>query len=267
MSNRLFRVVLLAALALTACATPRESGSEVAVNTPGSLIVVAPLNLAIRAPEEITGRSEPVWLELLSYFQAFDHHVMVIEPGSARQLLVEAMLDLDTADPERALQTTRSRFARALAKHREYDLLVIPSLVLRPGRLYGQYAVWDGVQRIVPNAAEAIPYDLASDVHPPGSITVLGLRGKIAAVSLHVSVLSPDGTLVYEGMGGLDVIQEAHRENPWEGRWVFAMREDLFSEPLHLREGIEQAFEHPSPETARGPQGMKKELHLYTSEE
>ena len=267
MAVRLFHVFLIATLALTACATSREPSAVVSVNDPGSRIVVAPLNLAIRAPAEISGKSEPVWRELLSYFQTLDRQVAVIHPSSAEQLLLEAMLDLDVSDPDSALRIARSRFARALAEHREYDLLVVPSLVLRPGRLHGQYAIWDGVQRVVPNGADVIRNDLGGVVHPPGAITVLGLRGTIAAISLHVSVLRPDGTHVYEGLGGLDLIQEAHRDDPWEGRWTFETRAEPFTAPAHLREGIECAFERPHLATARSRGGMKKELHLSTDEE
>jgi hypothetical protein len=266
MAARFLHVFLIGTLALTACATSREPSAEVGVNAPGSRIVVAPLNLAIRTPEEISGKSEPVWRELLSYFQTLDRQVTVIESGSADQLLLEAMLDLDVSDPDSALRIARSRFARALAEHRDYDLLIVPSLVLRPGRLRGRYAIWDGVQRAVPNGAEVASNEIGSLAYPPGSITVLGLRGTIAAISLHVSVLHPDGTHVYEGLGGLDLIQEARRENPWEGRWTFETRMEPFTELGHLREGIECAFERPSVATARSRGGMTKQLHLSTDE-
>ena len=267
MAVRLLHVFLLATLVLAACATSREPSAESGVNAPGSRIVVAPLNLAIRAPEEINGKGERVWHELLSYFQTLDRQVIVVGPDSADRLLLEAMLDLDLSDPDSAFRIAYSRFAQALAEHRDYDLLVVPSLVLRPGRLHGRYATWDGVRRSVRNGAGVIPTDLSSIVHPPGAITVLGLRGTIAAISLHVSVLRPDGTHVYEGLGGLDLIQEAHRDNPWEGRWTFNTRSEPFAEPGHLREGIERAFDRPHLATASSRRGMTKKLDLSTSEE
>jgi hypothetical protein len=251
MAVGLSHVFLIATLALTACATSRGPSAEVGVNAPASRIVVAPLNLTIRAPAEIGGKGEPVWRELLRYFQTLDRQVAVFRPSSAERLWLEATLDLDVSDRGRALRIACSRFAQALAEHRDYDFLVVPSLVLRPGRLRGRYAIWDGVQRVVPNGADVIPTDLSDVIHPAGTVTVLGLRGKIAAVSLHVSVLRPDGAHVYEGLGGLDVIQEAHRDDPWEARWTFDMRADPFGEPEHLREGIERALERPLLATAR----------------
>jgi hypothetical protein len=251
MAVRLPHLFLIATLALTACATSGEPSAEVGASASASRIVVAPLNLAVRAPVEIDGKGEPVWRELLRYFQALDRKVAVFQPSSAERLWLGATLDLDVSDRNRALRTARSRFARALAEHRDYDLLVVPSLVLRSGRLHGRYATWDGVQRVVPNGADVIPINLSDVARPSGTVTVLGLRGKIAAVSLHVSVLRPDGTHVYEGLGGLDVIQEAHRDDPREGRWTFDMRADPFGKPENLREGIELAFERPLLATAR----------------
>jgi hypothetical protein len=248
---RLSHVFLIAALALTACATSREPSAELSADAPANRIVVAPLNLAIRAPAENGAEGEPVWRELLRYFQALDRQVAVLRPSSAEWLWREATLDLDVSDRDRAWRTACSRFAQALAEHWDYDLLVLPSLVLRPAQLRGRYAVWDGVERVVPNGADVIPLDLSDFVHPVGSVTVLGLRGKIAAVSLHASVLRPDGRHVFEGLGGLDVIQEFHRDDPWEGRWTFGARAEPFAEPEHLREGIERAFERTLLATAR----------------
>jgi hypothetical protein len=71
---------------------------------------------------------------------------------------------------------------------------------------------------------------------------VLGLNGKVGAVSLHVWVFRPDGSLAYEGVGGLDLIQEARRDERG-GRPSFVLREDPFSDRDHLREGVARAFE------------------------
>ena len=101
MAVRLLHILLIATLALTACATSREPGGEAGVNAPGSRIVVAPLNLAIRAPEEIDCKGERVWRELLSYFQTLDRQVAVLRPSSAERLLLEAMLDLGRGPPQR----------------------------------------------------------------------------------------------------------------------------------------------------------------------
>jgi hypothetical protein len=243
MTARLTRLLAFAALALAACAAPSGPSASDALVTRISRITVAPLNLAVRAPAALAGKGEPVWHELLLHFQTRDKQVAVLSPQSAEWLWVEATLDLDASDRRRALRAARSRFARGLAEHRAYDLLVVPSLVLRPARMHGAYASWDGVQRVVPKDSVATDPGIEDVFHPPGSAWVGGLQGKVAAASLHVAVLRPDGTPVHEGFGGLDVVQEVHRDDPWGGRWTFEVRPEPFADPEHLREGVERAFE------------------------
>ena len=76
-----------------------------------------------------------------------------------------------------------------------------------------------------------------------GGLRVAGLKGKVAAASLHVAVLRPDGTSLHEGLGGLDLIQEIARGGRLTGDWKYALRPDPFGDPVHLREGVARAFE------------------------
>ena len=79
-----------------------------------------------------------------------------------------------------------------------------------------------------------------------------GLRGKVAAVSLHVSLLRPDGQELYQGLGGIDVLQEAHRDARANSELRFVARAQPFADPEAVREGVERAFDGPSRATARG---------------
>ncbi|MGI9590572.1 MAG: hypothetical protein ACR2P8_04330, partial [Myxococcota bacterium] len=262
MALRIVLPLVFAALALSACAThpaPGASSDVAASPSPqadadvrGSAlaarfqrVVVAPLNVAVRAPAELEGKGEPIWQELLRYFQERDRNLAVLGGISAERLWLQATADLDLSDRKAALRSGYSRFAQELAQHRDYDLLVVPSLVLRPGYLSGWHASWDGVQREVPNAAALVTTDL-SDVGTPGTFRTRGLRGKVAAVSLHVSLLRPDGTELYQGLGGIDVLQEAHRDAGWESELRFVARAQPFSDAEAVREGVERAFDGPS---------------------
>jgi hypothetical protein len=212
------------------------------LDAPVSHIVVAPLNLAIETPEELDGNDELVWQELLRHFQTFDERVSVISTISAERLWLEATLDLDRSDKDHALEIARSRFAKTLAEYRTYDLLVVPSVVLRPARAHGRYASWDGVRRAVPGGSDMIDPSLASTYRQILGLEVMGLRGEVAAASLHVAVFRPDGTSLYEGIGGLDLIQEVGRDHQ-TGRWRYEMRPEPFGDLDNLREGVERALE------------------------
>jgi hypothetical protein len=234
-------LLALSALVFAACSTPHTLRANEAQDHL-SRFVLAPMNLAVRPPAEL-GDTDAVWNGLLSYFQRQDRQVALLSPASAERLWREANRNLDTSDRKAALRTASERFARGLAKHREYDALVVPSLVVRPARMHGRYAWWDGVRRLVPNGSRVINTGLREVSYPMNSNTVIGLSGKIAAASIHVSLYRPDGSLIGEAVGGLDIIQEARRDDT--GKWVFELRSDPFANAEHLREGVEIAFERP----------------------
>ncbi len=235
--------LVLASVALAACATsPPESDAE-AATVSLERVVVAPLNVPVRAPAELEDKGEPVWQELLSYFQEHDRQVAVLSPISAERLWLQATVDLDVSNRGAALRTGYSRFAQALAAHRDFDLLVVPSLVLRPAQLSGWHAYWDGVHRVVPNAAILAPSELLGA--SGAAVQVAGLHGEVGAASLHVVILAPDGTRVQEGLGGLDVLQEARRDDAADGGLRFALRAEPFADPDAVREGVTRAFQGP----------------------
>jgi hypothetical protein len=81
-------------------------------------------------------------------------------------------------------------------------------------------------------------------------ITSAGVRGEIAAASLHVAVLSSDGDLRFEGAGGLSLLQELERDHEavkGGPQVAVELRQDAFADPSELREGIEVAFRRPLP--------------------
>ena len=232
----------IAALALAACSTTPGPDQPGALGPGSDRVVVAPLNLTVRAPEELDGKGDPVWEELLQTLQARDKSVAFVAPPSARALWIEATGDLDLSDRSLALETARSRFAQLLATHRDYDVLVVPSLVLRAARVWGRHATWDGVRRSALEPSEAADLELGGA--PPGIVTS-GVSGSISAVSLHVAVLDPEGRLLYEGVGGLALARSPHRRGKLGG-WTLEPREEPFADREELREGIEIALAMPA---------------------
>lgn len=245
------RSSVLLALATSALAACASSGSppEAAASARADRLVLAPLNLSLRAPSELRGELAPVWQAVLDYFHARDRGVTVLSNAEAMGLWQEAQAAPDGPAPRGTLEAARAAFARDLGRGRPYDLLFVPSLVLRPARLHGRYASWDGVQRLVPGSSRTLDGRIADDFSAAPFVQVLGLRGRIAAASLHVAVHRADGTLVQEGLGGLALIQEARRSHPLDGGFEFAPRSAPFAEVALLRDGVELAFERPLPRT------------------
>jgi hypothetical protein len=248
------RGVALAALAALACASARAPAPEAAdaAARPGRL-VVAPLNLGLRAPQELRGSEGRVWSELLRYLRQQDRALGALEPSGAERLWAAVVAELAASGAPPELGTASSRFARELRAQVDYDLLVLPSLVLRRARVSGYQASWDGVHRALP-VREALLDKALIEATLPG-VVVWGFRGRIAAASLHVAILGASGESIYEGLAGLDVVQELRRERQrgalGSQAWRLEPRPDLFANAEDLHEGVERAFARSVPRTAR----------------
>jgi hypothetical protein len=144
---------------------------------------------------------EPVQLELIRYFQERRARVAVIFEPDAWGLWRDSTAALVTAEPgEIGLDAAAGAFAVALRPHADYDLLVLPSLVFREARVVGRLVEWDGVRRRLAVRPAEVPTI-------EGYTT--GWAGRFTGLSLHVMVLTPEGSQVFQGWGGIDVVHEA----------------------------------------------------------
>jgi hypothetical protein len=215
-----------------------------------SRIVVAPLNLALRAPAGVSLDTELVRVELARHFQQMDRAVKEIEPVGASRIWAESHAELTETGAKPDLAVTSKNFAQRLAQHAEYDLLIMPSLLLRSARVVGTDAYWDGVRRRLPVKSIA-PFGPIEALEPTGiRVSQRGFRGRVTAVSLYVEVLTPDGRSVYQGIGGLDVLQEARLARAGSRSWELVDRTDALAERSDLSSGIDVAFERQLPRIA-----------------
>jgi hypothetical protein len=236
-------VIWLAASAEASEPRPVELGS--------GRVVVAPVNLAVRAVAEVEPGVDPVWRALLEYFTSDDAHAVALDPKDAGALWNEVMANARKSGAQADLFAAYAQFARRVGEQSEFANIVFPTLVLHSARLHGRVASWDGVHRqieIPGQAAEAI------DTYRDGKIWVKrdGASGEIAAASLHIAVFSPRGEFRYQGIGGLVLLQKLiePRKRDTGVEVTAVMREDAFVAPDQLREGISAALRDWPSETA-----------------
>jgi hypothetical protein len=230
----------LLAWAPTAPATATESAEVLG----SGRVVIVPLNLGVRATPEVEPGVEPVWREMLSHFASQPQRATALERASATSLWNEVMAEV-RSQPDPDVYKAYALFARRIADQVDYSAIVFPSLVTRAARVQGDTAAWDGVRRHVElGSPETVVPGMGSDF-----VITSGVRGQIAAASLHVAVLSPDGELRFEGAGGLSVLQQldADRDVRGDKEVSVALRPDAFADTSELREGIEAAFRRPLP--------------------
>jgi hypothetical protein len=243
MSCRSAALALLSAALLWA---PAAFAGDAADALGDGRVVIVPLNLGVRATTEVEPGVDPVWREILSHFAGRKQPATALERKSAAALWAEVMAEV-RARPHPDVYDAYALFARRIADQVDYTAIVFPSLVTRAARIQGQTAAWDGVRRHVElSGRETVGTVPGSDL----MIASAGVRGEIAAASLHVAVLSPTGELRFEGAGGLSLLQALEEDgDAAKGGMQVAveMRPDAFADPGELREGIEAAFRRPLP--------------------
>jgi hypothetical protein len=205
-------------------------------------VVIAPLNLAVRLAPDLEEAVEPVEAEMIRYFQAHGARVAVIWPADARWLWRDSTaasqgsespaLDLKMAAD---LETAAGAFVRALDEHADFDLLVMPSLVYREARVTGRHAHWDGVRR---RLTVHTPMASGENLH------TTDWSGRIAALSLHTLVFTPEGRRVFHGWGGIDLVHDAVLvKRGSSDRSFLRLQQQLIENPEHVREGVGLALQ------------------------
>jgi hypothetical protein len=191
---------------------------------------------------------------VIRYLQGHGARVAVIWAPDAWALWRDTAAAVQAAGRDRPeVAEVAAAFARALADHADYDLIVFPSLVYRDARVEGRVAYWDGVRRRIRFRARSgvalgrtppIPDPMASTDPGAAGGVVPGWRGRITGLSLHALVFTPDGRGVFQGFGGLDLVHDAVREREGSPEPPeLHLHANLLENTDHVREGIAVALD------------------------
>ena len=201
-----------------ACSTPAPENrvEEGHAGAPGvSRVLLAPMNVFEPIPKELIPGAKRTYAMVREYLALHDREVVGLRRSEFSALVDAAAAESD-ADPERLFEVA---LIAHLERKREFDVLLIPSLSVRPALMERRDVVWDGVRRSMPRGW----MEEAAETN---------------AASLAVEVWSASGSRVFEGIGGLDIIFVADFRT---GEWVLA--DDFLEDRGHLREGIGLAFD------------------------
>ena len=232
----------LAVACLLACASPPDEGqrSILEENLAQSLLIL-PLNVTAPMPDELEALSPLVWTELERYLRAHGKDLKTVNPADAQRLWLASIRrargEEQAARPD--FDDAARLLAIELARHADFDAIIVPSLFVRPAPILGRRAEWDGVER-----------DVEFEVHGFEARSIVAgvpLEGTAPAASLHAVVLNAQGERLQEGRGGLELLVRVEVRTSDDGsarqpRFEFATRTDLFSSREHLREGIAEAL-------------------------
>jgi hypothetical protein len=232
--------VLVLAHLLGCASAPRKERSVLAGGAAQDLLIL-PLNVTAIMPPELEALSSVVWAELEIYLRAHGKRLKTASFRDARRLWLSSVQQVRAGE-----KGVRAGFDDAvrvlvleLAKHAEFDTLIVPSLFIRKARISGNSATWDGVERSLEfeesgREARRIPANTP-------------LVGEAPAASVHAVVLDAKGNKIQEAKGGLELLVLVRvlggLGSPTDMPTLeFATRTDLFANREHLREGIAEAL-------------------------
>lgn len=241
-AGRAALVAAVAAWVVCGCAAPRnhlyrKSGADF------ERALVLPLNLVAAMPEELAGRAKRVDKALLGYLA--EHGKATLTIGFADASAAWRAGEAECRSQARKRCDRFAGVAPFVARHlrvkHDYQTLIIPYLFLHTARSRGNTARWHGVERVVEKSGPGFG--------PDGPLRYV--RGDIRAASLKVFAFAADGEKIFEGIGGLDLVDRVYAYSEFEPHRI-EVREDLLGDPVQIREGVELAVERLVPRSEGG---------------
>ena len=214
-------------------------------------VLVLPLNLVAAMPNELEGRARDVDEIMLDYLAERGKSVQAIGFDDAASAWHASEADCRSAEPKGCERFSHVApfAARRLRTDHEYDVMLVPYLLLRRARTNGYTASFDGVERPVKMFGYPAygpygygPYGYGPYIYDPG----WGFGGsRIRAVSLKVWGFAGDGQKLFDGIGGLDVVDQIQTSE--DDGYSVEVRENLLRDPGEIREGVIRALSRLVP--------------------
>ena len=229
-----------AALLLPALLAAGCTGNVVARGHRGATAVrevaLFPLNVVVPMPEGVAPGTASVEAELRAYLEAHGKRVEEVAPRDARAawLASARALKAEVGEAQMSFDGAARVLARTLRQERRFDAIVLPWLALRPARVRGRTVTWDGVSRTL------------ALVNPAGrsSMLIEDFAAEAAAPALQLAVFAADGTKIFEGVGGLDLVHELVIDgDPPRIDARPLPRNEIFADRTPIREGVAVAFD------------------------
>ena len=236
-----FLIAALASASLFACASPPPKARSVLAGGAARNLLILPLNVTAIMSPELEDLSAFVWSELEIYLRAEGKRLRTASFRDARRLWLSSVQQARAG--EKGARAGFDDAARVLvlelAKHTDFDTVIIPSLFIREAPISGDTATWDGVERSLEfeqkgRAVRGLSADSS-------------FVGVAPAASLHAVVLDAEGNKLQDAVGGLELLARVRVKGALdpavgEPKLEFLPRTGGFASSENLREGIAEAL-------------------------
>jgi hypothetical protein len=203
--------------------------------------MVLPINLTIKTPPEFNPLLNDMFGAIAGYIRDRGDTIETLSRKEATAQWAASIIEVKESEAlENNFESAMRAYVTHLAETRSFDAVISPSIVYRTTKTRDRRVKWDGVFRkmkIVNLSDEAKNKGLARS-----------LSVEIAGVSLHVMVFSPEGDLIFQKYGGLDLVHDvdmAGTEFTMNPR--LSLKEDLLKDSDRVSEGFGVAFDSYLP--------------------
>jgi hypothetical protein len=236
-----FLAAALASASLFACASPPPKATSVLAGGAAQNLLILPLNVTAVMSPELENLSALVWSELETYLRAEGRRLRTVSFRDARRLWLGSIQQARAGE-----KGARAGFDDAvrvlvleLAKHADFDTVIIPSLFVREAPISGAAATWDGVER-------SLEFEQTGPVLR-GLSADSSFFGVAPAASLHAVVLDAEGNELQEAVGGLELLVRVRVKDTLGSAaqapdLKLVPRTGLYADPENVREGIAEAL-------------------------
>jgi len=229
---------ILVAAATLAGAAPRTAAAADAARP---VALLAPMNFAEQVPAPVVDGFEPVEAVLSAYLVHEGFELNKLSGAKFNRIWRANETGSVPAYGEPGYEQALRSVVVYLAERIDFDVLVVPSLAVRKEQANGSGVRWDGV-------FQSIDITRSSFDRGGNNIEAPSVRGLVDVASLRIELWSPKGEHLYDGRGGLEILQR------WSVDWTnvgtrhvpaeFVLRDDLFEDDRRLARGVKAAF-HP----------------------
>jgi predicted DNA-binding ribbon-helix-helix protein len=199
--------------------------------------MVLPINLTIRTPPEFEPVLDDMFGAIAGYIRGRGDTLETLSRKRATQGWVASIEEVKESNAlEDNFNSAMRVYVARLAEDYSFDALIAPSMIYRATKVRERTAKWDGVFRKMKVINLS---DVAKKKGLARSISV-----EISGVSLHVMVFRPDGELIFQQYGGLDLAHDIDMESAeFTMAPRLALKADLLKDSERIDEGIEEAFD------------------------
>jgi hypothetical protein len=199
--------------------------------------MVLPINLTIKTPPELSPLLNDMFGAIAGYIRDRGDTIETLSRKEATAQWAASIIEVKESEAlEDNFETAMRAYVTHLAETRSFDAVISPSIIYRATKTRDRRVKWDGVFRkmkIVNLSDEAKNKGLARS-----------LSVEISGVSLHVMVFGPEGDLIFQKYGGLDLVHDVDMAGAeFTMHPGLSLKDGLLKESDHLSEGIGVAFD------------------------